>query len=989
MANQQVTRSLGAIVAIDAVGYSRQMGRDEEATRRTLQAYRELIAERVARAGGRVFGVAGDSAMAVLPDTLTALTCALDIESAVEALGADLPEARRMPLKIGIHFGRVLVEGEDVYGDDVNIAARIEALAGAGGICLSGAAFERVEGVLPLGYEAYGPQRLKNITRPVAVYRVRREPEMVGRVVPGKAPRPRSRWRLVAAVVALVAAGAGVWGLYLQDQAAERAAGLRAALHDAESRAADERSRTAELQAALQAAAREAARQSAEAAHTETLLAGLREAEARAATERQRAEGLLAELRSAKAVAGTAEARRAERQRAEALIASWRIAERRAGVERARLEGLLADLGAAASRAVDRADAAGARVADRNRVADLLTALAMTERKAAQEIETAEVLLAALREGDELAERARVEALLATLQEAGQSAAVERKRAELVLASWEAPNDVAADAVVHVTARDRAEALHARWREAENTAVTERLRAEALLAKLNAAEARARAAELKRIKELLATIKGRAEPGPEPNAEEESRKVPAREADSPTSTRPEDRARAPRALGQLAALGNQGDTTDTASSETGERLAAPPDDATSLEAVERLLRERQPELVDALNAYFPSVLTEFTRPFVRVSFIWGIEVLGRRGDSYRVNVTFDVRKSFNDSYNYYGMLGDPVYGVPRDAVVLVKTTGTELEITGHEYVQPEDGATGPEAGTQLAAPGNQGDTTDTASSETGEPLAATPDDAASLEAVERLLRERQPELVDALNAYFPSVLTEFTRPFVRVSFIWGIEVLGRRGDSYRVNVTFDVRKSFNDSYNYYGMLGDPVYGVPRDAVVLVKTTGTELEITGHEYVQPEDGATGPEAGTQLAAPGNQGDTTDTASSETGEPRAATPDDAASLEAVERLLWERQPELLDALNAYFPGVFSDFTRPFNSVRLIWGIEVLGRRGDSYRVNVTFDAKGLINDSFPGDYGLLHDPVDFVLRDTVVLVKTTGGELEITGHESVSD
>lgn len=361
MANRQVTRSLGAIVAIDAVGYSRHMGRDEEATRRTLQTYRELIAERVARAGGRVFGVAGDSAMAVLPDTLTALTCALDIESAVEALGATLPEARRMPLKIGIHFGRVLVEGEDAYGDDVNIAARIEALAGAGGICLSGPAFERVEGVLSLGYEAYGPQRLKNITRPVAVYRVRREPEMVGRVVPGKAPRPRSRWRLVAAVAALVAAGAGVWGLYLQDQAAERAAGLRAALHDAESRAADERGRTAELQAALQAAAREAARQSAEAARTETLLAGLREAEARAATERRRAEGLLAELQSARAVAGTAEARRAERQRAEALVVSWQIAERRAGVERARLEGLLGGLDAAATRAADRADAASAR----------------------------------------------------------------------------------------------------------------------------------------------------------------------------------------------------------------------------------------------------------------------------------------------------------------------------------------------------------------------------------------------------------------------------------------------------------------------------------------------------------------------------------------------------------------------------------------------------------------------------------------------------
>lgn len=682
MANQQVTRSLGAIVAIDAVGYSRQMGRDQEATRRTLQAYRELIAERVARAGGRVFGVAGDSAMAVLPDSLTALTCALDIERAVEALGADLPEARRMPLKIGIHFGRVLVEGEDVYGDDVNIAARIEALAGAGGICLSGAAFERVEGVLPVGYEAYGPQRLKNITRPVAVYRVRREPEMVGRVVPGKAPRPRSRWRLVAAVAALAAAGAGVWGLYLQDQAAERAAGLRAALHDAEGRAADERSRTAELRSALRAAAREAARQSAEAARTETLLAGLREAEARAATERRRAEGLLAELQSAKAVAGTAEARRAERQRAEALIVSWQIAERRAGVERARLEGLLADLDAAASRAVDRANAAGARVADRSRVADLLTALAMTERKAAQEIETAEALLTALREGDDLAARARVEALVAILQEAGQSAAVERKRAELVLASWEAPMDVAKDAVVHVTARERAEALRASWREAENTAVTERLRAEALLAKLDAAEARAlaqrRSAELERVKELLATIKGRAEPEPEPNAEDEVPATPAREAVTPTSSQPDDGAAAPQTGAQLAALPSRLEPTDAAAYKAGEEAS----DAASLEAVERLLQERQPELLDALNAYFPSVFTEFAAPFIGVVRIWEIDVLGRKGNSYRIRMVFDTSGPFL-TFNQTVSLA---LVVPRDAIVLVRMTGAELEIAGHEYV---------------------------------------------------------------------------------------------------------------------------------------------------------------------------------------------------------------------------------------------------------------------------------------------------------------
>jgi class 3 adenylate cyclase len=685
MANQQVTRNLGAIVAIDAVGYSRQMGRDEEATRRTLQTYREMIAERVVRAGGRVFGVAGDSAMAVLPDTLAALTCALEIERAVEALGANLPEARRMPLRIGIHFGRVRVEGEDVYGDDVNIAARIEALAGAGGICLSGTAFERVEGVLPLGYEAYGPQRLKNIARPVAVYRVRREAEMVGRVVPGKAPRPRSRWRLVAAVAALVAAGAGVWSLYLQDQAAERNAGLRAALHDAESRVADERSLTAELQSALQAAAREAARRSAEAAQTETLLRELRESESRAATERKRSEELQPELQSTIPAPGTAEERRAERQRAETLIGSWQIAERHAGVERVLAEGLLADLDAAASRAADRADAAGARVSDRNRIADLLTALSMNERKRAQDIESAEALLAVLQEGDDSAERAQAEALLATLQEAGQSTAIERKRAELVLNSRDAPKDVAADAVVHAKARDRAEALLARWREAEDTAVTERLRAEALLAKQDLAEAppppRRRPAELERVKEQLAIIKGGAEPEPEQRAEDEVPAVPAREAVTPTSSQPENGPAAPQATAQLAALPSQPEATDAAADKAGEEAS----DAASLEAVEWLLQERQPELLDALNAYLPSALTEFAGGLKRVKQIWGIKVLGRKGDSYRVRMDFEPTHLSFDS-NQIMNPNDQPYHYSRDAVVLVKTTGAELKIAGHEYV---------------------------------------------------------------------------------------------------------------------------------------------------------------------------------------------------------------------------------------------------------------------------------------------------------------
>ena len=108
-------------------------------------------------------------------------------------MNAELPAERRMPLRLGVHFGKVLIEGDHVYGDDVNVAARVEDLAGKGGICLSGAAFDRVEGRIACGFEAYGPQRFKNMERPVRVYRLRTEPLMVGRVVPGKPPIPRSR----------------------------------------------------------------------------------------------------------------------------------------------------------------------------------------------------------------------------------------------------------------------------------------------------------------------------------------------------------------------------------------------------------------------------------------------------------------------------------------------------------------------------------------------------------------------------------------------------------------------------------------------------------------------------------------------------------------------------------------------------------------------------------------------------------------------------
>ena len=409
MAEGPITRSLIAILAIDAVGYSRQMGRDEEATLARLHSYRQLIGDQVERHGGQIFGVAGDSEMAVLPEAETALACALAIQQEVAEENAALPEDRKMPLRIGINYGTVLIEGDGVYGDDVNIASRVEALAGKGGICISGAVFERVQDTrigdtIPCGYEAYGPQRLKNIAQQVRVFRVRTEPEMVGRVVSGKPPRPRQIWRAVAAAALVAVAAAGLWNLYLRDEvalwqetaaarqataAAERRRGeqLLASLLAANGRIEAERARGAELLAALQAAERSAAerlevaaeaarraalRQAEEAARAEALLASLKAAEGRAAAERRRIEDLLASLQAMEKTATAAKGeRRAERaatrRQAEALLASWQASERQAASERGRAAELVAALEQAEQRATAEAATQAARQAERAR----------------------------------------------------------------------------------------------------------------------------------------------------------------------------------------------------------------------------------------------------------------------------------------------------------------------------------------------------------------------------------------------------------------------------------------------------------------------------------------------------------------------------------------------------------------------------------------------------------------------------------------------
>ncbi len=207
-------RRLAAILAADVVGYSRLMEADEEATARTLGRYREIIERLVASHNGRVFGSAGDSVIAEFASPVEAVRCAVDIQRELEAHNADLVEDRRMRLRIGINLGDVIVEGDNLVGDGVNVAARLEALADPGSIALARSVFDQVKKQLELGYEYLGEHAVKNIAEPVAVYRVLTDPAAAGKVV-GESKQAALSWKrtaLAAAVVVLIAgAGAVMW----------------------------------------------------------------------------------------------------------------------------------------------------------------------------------------------------------------------------------------------------------------------------------------------------------------------------------------------------------------------------------------------------------------------------------------------------------------------------------------------------------------------------------------------------------------------------------------------------------------------------------------------------------------------------------------------------------------------------------------------------------------------------------------------------------
>jgi adenylate cyclase len=165
-------RKLAAIFSADVKGYSRLMGEDEEATIHTLTAYRKVITTLIQQHHGRVVDSPGDNLLAEFASVVDAVRSAGEIQHALKGRNAELPTHRQMEFRIGINLGDVVVEGERLYGDGVNVAARLEGLAEPGGICISGTAYDHVENKLALTYHYLGEQPVKNIAKPVRVYRV-------------------------------------------------------------------------------------------------------------------------------------------------------------------------------------------------------------------------------------------------------------------------------------------------------------------------------------------------------------------------------------------------------------------------------------------------------------------------------------------------------------------------------------------------------------------------------------------------------------------------------------------------------------------------------------------------------------------------------------------------------------------------------------------------------------------------------------------------
>jgi adenylate cyclase len=232
MTEQGFKRKLTAILSADAVGYSRLMRDNEEATVRDIAAHRVLITEIIQQHHGRVIDSPGDNILAEFASVVDAVNGAVKIQAEIKKSNTDTPYDRRMEFRLGINLGDVIEEEERIYGDGVNIAARMEGLAAAGGISISGTVYEHIKDKLSLGYHYLGEQDVKNIPEPVRVYRLLTEPDEAGKMIGEEKPKSKKWLWAASGTIALIIIMVGVfaiWNFYFRpsfELDAYRAAGI-------------------------------------------------------------------------------------------------------------------------------------------------------------------------------------------------------------------------------------------------------------------------------------------------------------------------------------------------------------------------------------------------------------------------------------------------------------------------------------------------------------------------------------------------------------------------------------------------------------------------------------------------------------------------------------------------------------------------------------------------------------------------------------------
>ena len=219
MPQEGFKRKLTAILSADVVGYSRLMRGNEEATVRDISAHRILITEIIQQHHGRVIDSPGDNILAEFASVVDAVNGAIKIQEEIKKSNADTPKDRRMEFRIGINLGDVIEEEERIYGDGVNLAARVEGLAAGGGIAISGIVYDSIKDKLSLGYHYLGEQKVKNIPEPVRIYRLLTEPEDVGKLVGEKKPKAR-KWLWAAsgaiAIILVMFVIFAIWNYYFR-----------------------------------------------------------------------------------------------------------------------------------------------------------------------------------------------------------------------------------------------------------------------------------------------------------------------------------------------------------------------------------------------------------------------------------------------------------------------------------------------------------------------------------------------------------------------------------------------------------------------------------------------------------------------------------------------------------------------------------------------------------------------------------------------------